>query len=96
MGKTNNAKTETESEAVEVKIDVSEEDSVIENPKPAYGLVTGCKLLNFRTAPSINSDVIDLLKAGEIVEIIDSDGEFNKVIHAGRTGYAMKKFIEFT
>lgn len=92
MNKTNNAKPE----AVEVEIDATEEAPVIEESKSLYGVVAGCKLLNFRSAPSIDSDVIDLLKDGETVEIIDSNGEFDKVIHAGRTGYVMKKFIEFT
>ena len=69
---------------------------VSEQEKPVQGFVSGCKRLNVRKKPSINSDVVCVIDDGTEVLAIKSDStnEWLEVVAAnGEKGYCMKKYI---
>ena len=69
-----------------------EEDIVLE----VVGVVTGCNLLNVRSQPEANSDVITVIPIDSIVTIsdINASQDFYKVLIDDLEGYCMKKFIK--
>ena len=88
----NNKNNEKESKIE--KTSIIEEAS--EQEKPVKGFVSGCKRLNVRKKPSINSDVVCVIDDGTEVLTIKSDStnEWLEVVAAnGGKGYCMKKYI---
>lgn len=69
-----------------------EEDIVLE----VLGVVTGCNLLNVRSQPEADSDVITVIPIDSIVTIsdINASQDFYKVLVGDLEGYCMKKFIK--
>lgn len=74
-------------------------DVVVETvpePKTFEGTVVGCTKLNVRTYPSVNSEVVCVINANEVV-IIDpekSNKDWFKVITSnGSVGFCMRKYV---
>ena len=72
--------------------ETTEEDIVLE----VLGVVTGCNLLNVRSQPEADSDVITVIPIDSIVTISDVNAsqDFYKVLIGDLEGYCMKKFIK--
>lgn len=72
--------------------ETTEEDIVLE----VLGIVTGCNLLNVRSQPEADSDVITVIPIDSIVTIsdINASQDFYKVLIGDLEGYCMKKFIK--
>ena len=72
--------------------EITEEDIVLE----VLGVVTGCNLLNVRSQPEADSDVITVIPIDSIVTIsdINASQDFYKVLVGDLEGYCMKKFIK--
>ena len=72
--------------------EITEEDIVLE----VLGVVTGCNLLNVRSQPEADSDVITVIPIDSIVTIsdINASQDFYKVLIGDLEGYCMKKFIK--
>ena len=72
--------------------ETTEEDIVLE----VLGVVTGCNLLNVRSQPEADSDVITVIPIDSIVTIsdINASQDFYKVLIGDLEGYCMKKFIK--
>lgn len=72
--------------------ETTEEDIVLE----VLGVVTGCNLLNVRSQPESDSDVITVIPIDSIVTIsdINASQDFYKVLIGDLEGYCMKKFIK--
>ena len=88
--KMSNNKKESKIEKTSIIEEVSEQE------KPVQGLVSGCKRLNVRKKPSINSDVVCVIDDGTEVLVIKSDSTnewFEVVAVNGEKGYCMKKYI---
>lgn len=68
-------------------------ESIITSVK---GVVTGCDMLNVRSKPDKESDVVSMLQRDVEIEILDenaSDNFYKVVTEIGIEGYCMKKFI---
>ena len=50
--------------------------------------------VNFRKTPSLRGALIDRIKLGTIVEIVEPGEEWCKIKYGKRTGYMMAKFLE--
>ena len=88
--KMSNNKKESKIEKTSIIEEVSEQE------KSVQGFVSGCKRLNVRKKPSINSDVVCVIDDGTEVLAIKSDStnEWLEVVAAnGEKGYCMKKYI---
>ena len=72
--------------------ETTEEDIVLE----VLGVVTGCNLLNVRSQPEADSNVITVIPIDSIVTIsdINASQDFYKVLVGDLEGYCMKKFIK--
>lgn len=79
----------TEEKPVEVK--KTETKKKVEEKKPKKYKVGS--LLNFRTNPDKNSNVIRVLKPGEIIEVESIENGWAKVTINKTTGYVMTQFI---
>lgn len=96
---TKNSSTKIESKVEKVE-EVVESEIIEEVSKPEKcrkGFVSGCKRLNIRKKPNINSDVVCVVDAGTELLIIKSDStnEWFEVIEAdGEKGYCMKKYVK--
>lgn len=76
----------------EAEIDITE-DAIVKNK---IGTVDGCVRLNVREEPSIEAEVVTIIKKGEAVEIFEEESteEFYKVCAAtGAEGFCMRKFV---
>lgn len=51
------------------------------------------KPVNFRTKPSLSGTLIDKVPINSIVTLVESQGEWSKIIYHGRKGYMMTKFL---
>ena len=70
---------------------VEEEVTPVVKKKTVKGKVVNCELLNLRKEPSINSDVITVLKAGtEVVIKNDKDPDWYET----PSGFVMRKYIK--
>ena len=61
-----------------------------------YGIVTGCSSLNVRKNPSMNSDIIEVIKLGDSVRFLNVPVEylwFKVVTQKGNEGYCMSQYI---
>ena len=90
MSNNKNNEKEFKPEEPEIVEEVSKQE------KPVQGFVSGCKRLNVRKKPSINSDVVCVIDDGTEVLAIKSDStnEWLEVVAAnGEKGYCMKKYI---
>ena len=72
--------------------ETTEEDLVLE----VRGVVTGCNLLNVRSQPEADSDVITVIPIDSVITISDVNAsqDFYKVLVGDLEGYCMKKFIK--
>ena len=52
--------------------------------------------VNLRSRASTNSTVLKKIKAGDLVSILGTTGDFYRVKFDGKTGYAMKDYIDGT
>lgn len=102
MSNNKNNEKESKIEKTSITEDISklEEPEIIEESskqkKCKEGFVSGCKRLNVRKKPSINSDVVCVIDDGTKVFVIKSDStnEWFEVVAAnGEKGYCMKKYI---
>lgn len=69
---------------------------VVEEPKPVFGVVSGCAKLNIRKSPSPNGNVICTVNENTKLMIIleESTAEWYKVCNsAGLNGFCMKKYV---
>ena len=61
------------------------------------GEVAGCEMLNVRVEPTKHAIVLQVLSFGDVVEVIDEDGDFYKVAINNdgdkEFGYCMKQYI---
>ena len=72
--------------------ETTEEDIVLE----VLGVVTGCNLLNVRSKPEPNSEVLTIIPTDSVITISDVNAsqDFYKVLVGNLEGYCMKKFIK--
>ena len=72
--------------------ETTEEDVVLE----VLGVVTGCNLLNVRSKPEPNSEVLTIIPIDSVITISDVNAsqDFYKVLVGDLEGYCMKKFIK--
>lgn len=64
-----------------------------------FGLVTNCIMLNVRTAPSKDANVLCVIESGTHIRVYNdnSDSDFYKVLlNSGEEGYCMKQYITVT
>lgn len=79
-----------------VEIEAPVVEVTVEKNEPKMGAVSGCVRLNVRETPSIDGEVVAIIKKGEVVEIFEEEStdEFYKVCTAtGAEGFCMRKFI---
>lgn len=72
------------------------EQPKVEEPKPIFGVVSGCAKLNIRNAPSLNGNVICTVNENTKLMLIleESTAEWYKVCNsAGLNGFCMKKYV---
>lgn len=86
-------------EADKKQIGTEEEvtSAVTEKEKTKMAVVVGCHSLNVRQEPKADADIVQIVKAGTIVEVdfAESTTDFYKVhTESGAAGYCMKKFIK--
>lgn len=87
-----NEEVKEEVKEEEVKEEIKEE---VKEQNNKLGKVFGTELLNVRKDPSINSDVLMVLKKDKEVNILEESNEdFYKIIVDDKEGYCMKKFIQ--
>lgn len=82
--------------AVEVENEAKAvEEPIVEEKKEVKGIITA-PLLNFRSAPNTNANIIDTIDHASQVKIIkEVDGsDWYKIEYAGRTGFVMKSYVE--
>lgn len=98
----NQVKTEVTPAIVEEPVEITAEEPEVvldEVVEAVYGIVEGCKMLNVRERPSIESPIISIVAAGNVVRIVEKEStdEFYKVHvdldNCGIDGFCMKKFI---
>lgn len=65
----------------------------METPYQAIVTADNGKTVNLRAKPDIKSTIIERVTVGAIVTVLDEDGEWDKVSHAGKTGYMMDKYL---
>ena len=85
--------TETAEETIKNSSEETiEEDIVLE----VLGVVTGCNLLNVRSQPEANSNIITVIPIDSVITISDVNAsqDFYKVLIGDLEGYCMKKFIK--
>ena len=72
--------------------ETTEEDIVLE----VLGVVTGCNLLNVRSKPEPNSEILTIIPTDSVITISDVNAsqDFYKVLVGDLEGYCMKKFIK--
>lgn len=72
--------------------ETTEEDIVLE----VLGIVTGCNLLNVRSKPEPNSEVLTIIPIDSVITISDVNAsqDFYKILVGDLEGYCMKKFIK--
>lgn len=72
--------------------ETTEEDVVLE----VLGVVTGCNLLNVRSKPEPNSEVLTVIPIDSVITIsnVNASQDFYKVLVGDLEGYCMKKFIK--
>jgi len=61
--------------------------------KPVWVLSGNGRPVNLRREKSASADVLALIPSGEEVTMLETDGEWYKLIHKGLTGYMMAAFI---
>ena len=106
-----NKKSDESSESIETKISVNDEEventkvettvttdvtePESEPPKPVLAYVSGCVRLNIRKQPSLNSEIVGILNADDVVEIDhdESTDSFYKIVSPKAVGYCMKQYI---
>lgn len=67
-----------------------------EEPKPVFGVVSGCAKLNIRNSPSVNGNVVCVVDENTrlMISLSDSTTEWYSVYNsAGLNGFCMKKFV---
>lgn len=72
-------------------------EEISEQEKAVQGFVSGCKRLNVRKEPNINSEVVCVIDDGTEVLVVKSNStnEWFEVVAAnGEKGYCMKKYIK--
>lgn len=99
---------EVKDEAEEIKDEVKEEKpaenikyvAVVTNAdanraKKRMGRVYNCSRLNVRSGPSQMASVVEIINAGDMVEMLYEDNNFTKVLtKRGMSGYCMTEFLE--
>lgn len=93
-------KVEEPKVAQQITSQIVEQEEVKELVKPVItsvkGVVTGCDMLNVRSKPDKESDVVSMLQRDVEIEIVDtnaSDDFYKVVTEIGIEGYCMKDFI---
>lgn len=72
------------------------EESIDEIDIQVIGIVSNCKLLNIRSKPNIDSDILSVIPVDSILTITDvnASSDFYKVLIGDLEGFAMKQFIK--
>ena len=81
----------------EVASEAAPEETVVEEPKPMYGVVTRCERLNVRNHPSTTAGIVTVLNEGTKVHInIEGDSaEWHYIsTESGISGYCMARYIK--
>lgn len=70
-------------------------ENVVEG-KNLIGIVAGCKLLNVRSKPEPDAEVLTIIPEESLVTIIDTHTslDFYEILIGDLKGFCMKKFIE--
>ncbi len=70
-------------------------ENVVEE-KNLIGIVTGCELLNVRSKPELNAEVLTIIPEESLVTIIDVNTslDFYEILIGDLKGFCMKKFIK--
>lgn len=64
-------------------------------PKTVNGVISNASLVNLREAASTSSKVLEVLKEGERVKILEKRDGFCKVFtSSNRAGYAVSKYVK--
>ena len=71
-----------------------EESEVLPVLYEAKVIASSGSTVNMREKASTSSNRIRAIKIGEVVDVIEEDGEWSKIVYNGSTGYMMNKFLE--
>ena len=81
---------------VESVEDVKMTSENIVEEKNLIGVVFGCKLLNVRSKPELDAEVLTIISEESLVTIIDVNAslDFYEILIGDLKGFCMKKFIK--
>ena len=70
-------------------------ENIVEE-KNLIGIVVGCKLLNIRSKPELDAEVLTIIPEESLVTIIDVNASLNfyEILIGDLKGFCMKKFIK--
>lgn len=87
---------ETIEEISEEVVEKSIEEEIEEIKLEVTGIVSDCKLLNVRSKPEANAEVVTILSVDSTVIVCDVNAsqDFYKVLVGDLEGFCMKKFIK--
>ena len=71
-----------------------EESEVLPVLYEAKVIASSGSTVNMRDGASVSAKLIRAIRLGEIVDVIEKDTEWSKIIYKGSTGYMMNKFLE--
>lgn len=84
-------------EAVEEATTVAEETTVAEDANSLAGKrMYTTDVLNFRTEPSTEADLIRHIPKGARVKVIATEGEWSNITYKKNTGYVMTQYLSET
>lgn len=80
------------------EVETETEETVEEEPKlddPIQGTIYKCKVINLRSKPSLDAEILTRLHAGDVVQIDgEEDGWFAVITQIGVEGYLVKDYVE--
>lgn len=90
---------ETETEIKEVESEIETEIEVpVEEPQlddPIEGTIYKCEVINLRSLPSLDGEILTRLHKGDVVQIEgEEDGWYAVVTSMGVEGYLVKDYVE--
>ncbi len=88
---------EQSKEEVVVEEQLQEETPSIEvfDPEPIEGTIYKCELINVRSKPSIDGEIVTRLRKGDKVHVEDEIGEWLAITTCmGMEGYCLKDYVE--
>lgn len=71
-----------------------EESEVLPVLYEAKVIASSGSTVNMRDGASVSAKLIRAIRLGEIVDVIEKDTEWSKIVYKGSTGYMMNKFLE--